>query len=191
MPRAASHALVVALALVIAGCASVPVGPLAQLPPVLDEPFAIDGRLSVRRGSDAVALSFAWTHAAPRDDFVVTTPLGAAVAELSGDASTRRVEMRSADGRVDTATDWTMLTERAFGFPLPVGGLAYWVRSVPRADSPHGAEFDAAGRVGVLRQDGCEIVYAYPDDATRRASRLRIACHDLELRIVIDRWRAA
>jgi len=43
----------------------------------------------------------------------------------------------------------------------------------------------------VLRQDACEIVYAYADGATRLPSRLRLLCHDLELRIVIDRWRAA
>ena len=76
-------------------------------------------------------------------------------------------------------------------FPLPVAGLAFWVRSVPHAESPHATELDAAGRVGVLRQDGCEIVYSYADDGTRRPSRLRLACHDLELRIVIDHWRAA
>jgi hypothetical protein len=45
--------------------------------------------------------------------------------------------------------------------------------------------------VGVLRQDGCEIVYAYADNSSRLPSQLRLACHDLELRIVIDRWRAA
>jgi hypothetical protein len=42
-----------------------------------------------------------------------------------------------------------------------------------------------------LRQDGCEIVYAYADDAARHPSRLRLTCHDLELRIVIDRRRTA
>jgi hypothetical protein len=52
-------------------------------------------------------------------------------------------------------------------------------------------EVDSGGRVDVLRQDGCEIVYSYADGATRLPSRLRLLCHDLELRIVIDRWRAA
>ena len=99
--------------------------------------------------------------------------------------------MRTADGRRDAGSDWAALTERAVGFPLPVAGLAFWVRGAARADSPHTAEFDAAGRVGVLRQDGCEIVYAYADSAARHPSQLRLTCHDLELRIVIDRWRAA
>jgi outer membrane lipoprotein LolB len=187
----ASHALVATLALVVAGCASTPVAPPTAIPPGADEPFAIDGRLSARRGNDAISVSFAWTHASPRDEIVITTPLGGALAELSGDASTQRVEVRTADGRRDAAYDWATLTERTVGFALPVAGLAFWARGAARADAPHTAEMDAAGRVAVLRQDGCEIVYAYADHSTRRPAQLRLACFDLELRIVIDRWRAA
>ena len=190
MPRAASPALVAALAFVFAGCASTPFAPLPALPPAADAPFAIDGRLSARRGDEAVSVSFAWSHAAPRDEFVVTTPFGAALAELSGDASTQRVEVRTADGRHEAASDWATLTERIVGFPLRVAALAFWARGAPRADAPHAVEIDSAGRVDVLRQDGCEIVYAYADSATRLPSRLRLLCHNLELRIVIDRWRA-
>ena len=174
----------------LAGCASTPFAPLPALPPAADAPFAIDGRLSARRGDEAVSVSFAWSHAAPRDEFVVTTPFGGALAELSGDASTQRVEVRTADGRHEAAGDWATLTERIVGFPLPVAALAFWARGAPRADAPHAVEIDSAGRVDVLRQDGCEIVYAYADSATRLPSRLRLLCHNLELRIVIDRWRA-
>jgi outer membrane lipoprotein LolB len=191
MPRAASPALVTVLAFVVAGCASAPFAPLPALPLLPDAPFAIDGRLSARRGNEAVSVSFAWMHAAPRDEFVVTTPFGAAVAELSGDASIQRVVVRTADGRHEAASDWATLTERVVGFPLPVAALAFWARGVPRADAPHTVEIDGAGRVDVLRQDGCEIVYAYADGGARLPSRLRLLCHDLELRIVIDRWRAA
>ena len=177
------------LALVVSGCASIPSVPPATVSIAGDAPFAIDGRLSARRGRDAVAITFSWTHAPPRDEFVVSTPLGQAVAELVGDASIPRVEVRTADGRRDEASDWATLTERVVGIALPVEGLASWAQAVPRADAPHAVEFDAAGRVTVLRQDGCEIVYAYADAAARRPSGLRVACHDLEMRIVIDRWR--
>jgi outer membrane lipoprotein LolB len=153
-----------------------------------DAPFAIDGRLSARHGREAIAISFSWTHAPPRDDLVVSTPLGQAVAELSGDASVKRVELRTADGRREVASDWGALTERAVGVALPVEGLAAWAQAAPRASAPHSIEADASGRTGVLRQDGCEIVYAYADDSTRRPSGIRVACHDLEMRIAIDRW---
>ena len=109
---------------------------------------------------------------------------------MSGDASTRRVEVRTADGRTDSASDWASLTERVVGFPVPVDGLAFWAQGSPRPEAPQTAEVDAAGRLRVLRQDGCEIVYTYAEDSRRCPSQLRLTCHDLELRIVIDRRRA-
>ena len=190
MPRAAPLAQVAALALVIAACATTPFVSPPAVPLPRDEPFAIDGRLSARRGGEGIAIAFAWTHASPRDELVVSTPLGQAVAELSSDASIPRVEVRTADGRREESSDWASLTERIVGLPLPVGGLAWWAQGAPRADAPHAVETDAAGRASVLRQDGCEIVYAYADEATRRPWRLTLVCHDLGLRIIIDLWRA-
>jgi outer membrane lipoprotein LolB len=179
-----------AIALFLAGCATPGPSVTPPLPPIAgDAPFAIDGRLSARHGRDAVAIAFSWTHTPPRDELVVSTPLGQSLAELSGDALAKRVELRTADGHNEVASDWGALTERAVGVPLPVEGLASWAQAAPRANTPHSVEADAAGRTGVLRQDGCEIVYAYPDDSTRRPSGIRIACHDLEMRIAIDRWR--
>jgi outer membrane lipoprotein LolB len=178
-----------ALGVALASCASVAPPPPRLAPAATDAAFAVDGRLSARRGREALAVSFAWTHAPPKDDFVVSTPLGQTVAELAGDASIPRVEMRGADGRRDAAADWTTLTERALGISLPVDGLGPWAQGVPRAGTAHAVERDAVGRADVLRQDGCEIVYAYPDTSTLRPSGLRIACGELEMRVVIDRWR--
>jgi outer membrane lipoprotein LolB len=191
MPRAVAWPPIAALVLAVGACATVPPVPPAPLPFADDAPFAVDGRLSARRGQDAVAITFAWTHTPPRDDLIVSTPLGQSLAELTGDASTRRVEVRTADGRHDEAGDWATLSERVVGFPLPVEALSRWAQGAPRADAAHAIDHDAMGRTSVLRQDGCEIVYAYPSDAARRPSGLRVTCFDLELRIVIDRWRAA
>lgn len=175
--------------LALAACAALP--PAAPIAVPADEPFAIDGRLSARRGGNAIAVGFAWTHATPRDRLVVHTPLGQALAELTSDASVPRAEVRTADGRHEAARDFAALTERAVGFALPVDALVGWVRGAPRPGAPHSVETDASGRPEVLRQDGCVVVYAYADASARRPSRLDIACHELELRIVIDRWGAA
>ena len=191
MPHAAPLPLSAVLALVVAACASAPSPPRPASPAALDTPFAIDGRLSARRGTEAVSVVFAWTHESPRDELVVSTPFGQAVAELASDASLPRAEVRMADGRRDVAADWATLAERAVGFPLPLGGLAWWAQGIPRADGASTLEVDAAGRVSALRQDGCEVVYAYADDSARRPSRLDVVCHDVEVRIVIDRWRAS
>lgn len=174
--------------LALGGCASIPPGVPARVPAVdASAPVKIEGRLSARRGSEAMAVNFTWIHAPPRDDLVVTTPLGQDVAQISGDSIAQRVELRTADGRHDEAPDWPTLTERALGFALPVAGLGAWVRGAPHEGAPFTIEPDAAGRPGVLRQDGWEIVYAYGDDAKPMPNRLRLSYADLEVRIVIDR----
>lgn len=191
MPRAASPAALAALAVLLAACASVAPVPPRELAPPVDLPFAIDGRLSARRGGDAITVNFSWTHASPKDAFSVQTPLGQSVAEITSDASLPRAELRTPDGRHDVATDWATLAERAVGYPIPVAALVWWAQGAPRAGSAHSAEIDPAGRPRVLRQDGCEIVYGYADDSLRRPRRLDLVCHDLEVKIVIDRWRAS
>jgi len=191
MSRAAGWPLQAALALAVAACASLPPVPPAAVVAGPDAPFAIDGRMSARHGKDAIAIGFTWTHAPPRDELVVSNPMGQTIAELSGDSSRQKVEMRAADGRREEASDWPTLTERAIGVALPVEAIASWTQGRPRGATPHVVQTDASGRSLVLRQDGCEIVYAYADDSARRPSRLTVACFELDMRVVIDRWRAS
>jgi outer membrane lipoprotein LolB len=180
----------VVTALLLSSCASVTPRESGRVAAVeTGGPFRIEGRLSARRGSEGMTANFTWIHSPPRDDLTVTTPLGQDVAQISGDATAQRVELRTGDGRQDEAPDWSTLTERALGFVLPVAGLGAWVRGAPREGTPFTVEPDAAGRASVLRQDGWEIDYGYGDDTTPAPSRLRLLYADLEVRIVIDRWQ--
>ena len=155
----------------------------------LEAPFDLDGRLSARRGSEGGAANFAWRHEAQRDEVDLATPLGQTLARLSGDA--RGVRAQWPDGRTLDARDWDELTQRTIGVAIPVQGLSAWVRGLARAGSPSTAERDAQGRVALLRQDGWEIVYGYPDDAAQRANRLTLrypGADPTEVRLVLDRW---
>lgn len=199
LPRAplpsASSALrarsLAAAALLVAACATVPPPPETAIPavsPLADAAFALDGRLSARRGADAVAVGFAWVHEPPHDTLVVTSPLGQTLAELEG-ATGRRVRLTLADGRTSEDDDWSALTARMLGFPLPVDALAAWVRASPHGGSAYVVEPDGGGRVALLRQEGWEIAFGYSDADARRPVRLRLSSADTEVRIVIERWR--
>jgi outer membrane lipoprotein LolB len=178
--------------LALAGCAELPrkSESAAADAAAIAAPFDAEGRLSARHGSDGVAGQFVWTHDGARDRIVLSTPLGQTIARLSGDATGVRVE--ASDGRVETAPAWDALTARTLGFPLPVAGLAAWLRGLPRPESPNAMERDAAGRPLLLAQDGWEIAYSYADDAALRAARLTLRYpggEPVELRIVVDRWQ--
>ncbi len=167
-------------------CAATPSRPPPVRDAAVDAPFAIDGRLSVRRGTEALAANFTWRHAPPRDELVVSTPLGQTVAEISGDAATRRYELRTADGRREEAADWSTLTERALG-------VAAARRRTRRVDARRAAHECAA-----FARDGCEGRVAgccgrtagksstrTPMPTRDRRSRLQLTQADLEVRIVV------
>lgn len=172
-------------AILLAGCAAAPTMSPSVAPFPADSAFIIDGRLSVRRDREAATANFTWRHAPPRDELTVSTPLGQALAEISGDRDSGRYVLVGADGRSEEAADWSALTGRALGAPLPVEGLAFWIGGAPRPNAPHSLEPDAAGRPAVLRQDGWEIVYAYVDDSAQRPARLSMTRADLEIRIAV------
>jgi outer membrane lipoprotein LolB len=177
-----------AAASLLGACASnPPARPLRTEAFVADAAYAIEGRLSAKRGTDALAANFRWTHDPGADTIALSSPLGQMLARLSGTLSGARIER--ADGTADDAPDWESLTLRALAVPLPVSGLAWWIRGVPHPLAAHTLEVDELGRPSVLRQDGWEIVYAYADDSTRQPSRVRLTWPEVEVRIVIDRWQ--
>ncbi len=184
-------AAVAAAALLAAACATVapPVVLSGDLPPALSAPFYIEGRMSVRRGSEGGAAHFTWQHDGALDRVELATPLGQTLARLFGSAASVRAEWP--DGRTLEARDWDEMTERALGVPVPVQGLAAWLRGEPRGRAPGTLERDAQGRTSVLSQDGWEIVYGYADEASIHPARLTLRQSQgevTEVRLVIDRW---
>jgi outer membrane lipoprotein LolB len=189
--RVAGAAQAAAIATLLAACVPTALErtPAAVLPPVLAS-FNVDGRLSMRHGSDALSASFRWRHADARDELALASPLGQTVAVLSGDAT--EVRLQAADGRVSTAADWSALTQQGLGWPLPVEGLSFWIQGLPHPDAMFGVETGEDGRVAVLRQDGWVIVYqayAQTTDFALRPSRMVLTYPDVELRIAIDQWQ--
>ena len=182
---------VIACAALLAACATLP-PPRAPEAPIVaaDSPFDIGGRLSARRGDNGVAGIFSWTHDPPHDAITLATPLGQTLARLEGNGSDVSVQL--SDGRVEHAPDFGALTEKAFGVTIPVTGLAFWIRALPRPHVQYDLERDNAGRIGVLRQDGWEIVYTYADAAAREPSRVTLrypGADPIEVRVVVDRWQ--
>jgi outer membrane lipoprotein LolB len=183
--RFGAAALACAALLVLAGCAG-----LARVEtgdkPLADAAFRVAGRLSAHHGSDALAGNFDWQHAPATDTIALATPLGQTLAAL--DRSGDNVTLRLADGHVLESPSFEALTTNAFGVPLPVTGLSAWIRGGGHAGSTFSIERDAAGRPSVLRQDGWEIAYAYPDDHDTHPRRLTLAYPGVDVRIVVDRW---
>ena len=168
-------------------------GPVRQGEPVVpsaDRPFAIDGRLSARRGSEGAAANFAWNHDGGRDRIDFASPFGQVYARVDG--SKDRVLVERPGGATESYADWNSLTVALLGAPVPMDDLAFWIRGTSRAGTAASVERDAQGRALVLRQQAWEIVYSYADDAPgalpARVVLKRPDVEPVEVRIVVDRW---
>jgi len=177
-------ALVLVAAALAGACASLPSPSPVQLPPAGG--FELNGRVSVRYGSEGVSGSIFWRHSSDADELLITSPLGQGVARIS--RSGREVQLIASDGRHYRATDAESLSERVLGWRLPLAGLPDWVLARPGPGGPAALSRDGEGRVIELRQDDWSIEYQEYEGG--RPSRLRLRRDNLEIRLVIDRWNA-
>ena len=180
-------------ALFLSACTTVAPRPAEMAVAGADRPFAIDGRLSAKRGSDGATANFAWNHEPGRDRIDLASPFGQVLARVDG--GTNRVVVERPGGATETYPDWNTMTIALLGAPVPVDDLAFWIRGAAREGGAASVERDAIGRVLVLRQQAWEIVYSYPDDAPgAKPSRVVLKRPDaepVEVRVVVDRWGAA
>ena len=176
--------------LVLGACTTAPMRQAEPVVPTADQPFAVDGRLSAKRGSDGAAANFAWSHEVGRDRIDFASPFGQVYARIDG--SKDRVVVERPGGATDAYADWKSMTVALLGAPVPMDDLAFWIRGAARAGVPASVERDTQGRALVLRQQAWEILYSYADDApSARPSRLVLKYPDVEpveVRIVVDRW---
>ena len=156
---------VVLLAALAAACAQVEIKPPAG---PLD--FELAGRIAARYGKESFTGNIAWRHAKAGDELLISTPTGQGVAQIlrQGEA----VLLKTAEPREYRAADAESLTARVLGFPVPLEGLADWVRGRP---SPG------------LESRGWKIEYQEYDEQ-RRPTRLRLTYQGIELRLAISQW---
>jgi outer membrane lipoprotein LolB len=205
------RSLVVALPLMLAGCASLPMPTLtskeAPASPVLDaalRPFhaTIDlaGRLSVRyqgpREEEALHGSFLWAQKPTQTTVTLLSPLGQTIAII--DVTSEGATFIKGGQAVRHAADVDALTAETLGWPLPVAGLRGWLQGF--ALDANGRHFVAAPQAAnVTTRDGWRIHYANWQDETapvfqNRPKRIDLArfteqAGDVFIRIVIDSWQ--
>lgn len=153
------------LAALLGACAQVEIKPPAG---ALE--FDLAGRIAARYGKESFTGNVAWRHARGGDEMLISTPMGQGVARIvrQGEA----VILTTAEPREYRATDAESLTERVLGFPVPLEGLADWVRGRP---SP------------ALEGRGWKIEYQDYDEQ-RRPTRMRLTYQGIELRLAISQW---
>lgn len=174
------------LLLLFAGCAVF--DPAPQLPPAAS--FDMVGRVLVSGEGRAFSSNLRWRHDALSDELWLMSPVGQTLAHIAADGA--GATLTTPDQQEYRALSAESLTRRALGWPLPLGGLRYWIQAAPApGNNAATVTRDAAGRVSLLEQDGWSVRYAYPDPPAPAAlpRRLDLTRGEQQIRLVIDTWR--
>ena len=191
MPAMQKLLLSLAACAVLAGCASVPTGPIAPLP-AYREAAELAGRISVtfRKAGNPESLSgkFTWQQQPGKVDVTLSSPLGQTMAKIS--VTPAQATLVQSDQAPRTASSIDALTAQALGWQLPVAGLKDWLQGY--ATDAQGQRFAAApGKDTVVTHDGWKLRFVSfrQDGAPKRIDAERLAAaqvDELAIRIVVD-----
>jgi outer membrane lipoprotein LolB len=172
--------------LLLAGCAVVEEQPAPAVP--IGDAFYLSGRVSVKYGAEAASGKITWQHDAASDDLLFSTPLGQGMARIVRHDAV--MSLTTSDQKVYQAGDLETLTERALGWRLPLTGLPDWVRGRAAAGAPAQTRLDNSQRLAELRQSGWLVEFLEYKSENGPPAVLRLSRQDVEIRLVIDQWRA-
>jgi outer membrane lipoprotein LolB len=181
-----------ACALIVTGCATVPVGsPSGSRPadPAQLTQWVARGRIALAAQGEGGSGSFVWQQRSERTDLTVRGPLGAGGLALVTDGAT--IELSDAAGQPLNGEAARAELERRLGVKLPLAELRYWMLGVPAPDAPgSGMVQTSSGLVPGFIQGGWAVSY---EELKSQAgwslpARLTATTNGARVRIVVDDW---
>jgi outer membrane lipoprotein LolB len=156
------------------------------------EQWNMHARAAVTLPGEAYNIGLQWYRDADYLLLLLEAPFGQGVIRIeSGDAGVYRLQLP--DGRLYLNDSPEALLEDVIGWSIPVSGLDYWIRGLPRPDSEYSQRIDADGLSRDITQDSWSIgyldYYSFADGLSL-PRRIRLAHDDLEMRLAIDSWQA-
>ena len=161
----------------------------AQMLPAAD--FNLLGRISIQDQNQSFSGSFHWQHLAIRDEILLFTPLGQAVAEITKDQD--GVRLITSKLEAFYANDAESLTEEVLGWRLPLNGLQYWIQGTHSPATAAEKDINNKDQVIAIRQDGWKIYYSsYTPVQLNQIPLprvLNLTYANLKIRLVVDDWK--
>jgi len=150
----------------------------------------LNGRLALSRGKEGWSARLNWRQRGAHYRLRLQAPLGQGTFELSG--APGEVRITTSEGKQYQAASADELMQQTLGWAVPVTGLGYWVRGIPRPGQRYRRiSLDAEGRMTDLDQAGWRIsilryLYAGKYSLPGKIFMLNDA---LKIRLVIEAWR--
>ncbi len=192
-----SHIVLLALALLLAGCSIAPqrTHPLdtqqawqqhrQQLATV--QQWRITGRLGIQSGHEGWHVSVDWQQQDGDYTIRITAPLGQGSLLLQG--SPDGVTLQTSDGEMLRSQDPSLLLYQKLGWKVPVASLRYWVLGLP-APGDAVESLDEYGRLSHLQQSGWEVKFLDYEQQqnVELPGKVFVTNHLAKVRLVIGDW---
>lgn len=130
-----------------------------------------------------------------REGFVILleAPFGQGVFRVeSASTGPHPYRLSLPDGRVLGSDSPEALLDEVIGWSIPISGLEYWIRGIPRPETGYSHRIGADGRLQSLRQDSWSIHYLdyfSSQEPPQLPRRMRLEHSDITLKLVVERWQ--
>jgi len=151
----------------------------------------VHARAAIRLEVAVYNIGIRWQRQAENSTILLEAPFGQGVFRIESDAS-GKYRLRLPDGRVFENTSAEALLEDMIGWSLPISGLEYWIRGLPRPGSDYSHRLDQQGRARSITQDKWSI--GYLDYFARQENlqlprRVKLVGDKVTLKLIIEHWQ--
>jgi outer membrane lipoprotein LolB len=151
----------------------------------------VHARAALKLESEVYNIGIHWQRQAETSTILLEAPFGQGVIRIESDA-VGKYRLRLPDGRVFEDSSAEALLEKMIGWSLPISGLEYWIRGLPRPGSDYSHRLDEGGRARSIDQDQWSI--GYLDYFARQENlqlprRVKLLSDKVTLKLIIERWQ--
>lgn len=182
----------------LSGCASISQHPTAKVTQISWQDresalkqlqvWQLNGKIGIITAQTSGSATINWQENHGHYLITLAGPFGAGALKLTGQPG--NVTLETANGQKMTASTPEQLLANAWGWQLPVSYLAYWVRGLPAPDVAADKQFDTAGRLSMLTQQGWQVTYLGYSQVglLDLPEKITISSNALKTKIIIYRW---
>ncbi len=151
--------------------------------------WQVRGKLSVQSLDDSNTGYLTWQQDGQNYDIYIAGPLGARSSRLTGNSLEAKLLLPGWKSP-DTARSGEALLQKHLGWSFPVADLRYWVTGQPIPQYQAHTQYDEAGHLAALEQQGWRVHYSryLEQHGYWLPSLIKISGHDYRFVFAIQEW---
>ncbi len=151
----------------------------------------VHARSALKLETGVYNIGIRWQRQAENSTILLEAPFGQGVFRIESDAS-EKYRLRLPDGRVFENSSAESLLEDMIGWSLPISGLEYWIRGLPRPGSDYSHRLDPNGRARSINQDKWSIGYLdyfAREENLQLPRRVKLVNDNVTFKLIIEHWQ--